>query len=41
MTKGGYGLCCLTSLVAIFQLHHFFLEETGVPGKSHRPAAIH
>ena len=39
----GLGLCCLTPLLAIFQLWGSVLlvEETGVPRKNHRPVASH
>ena len=43
----GLGLWCLTPLPTIFLLYHhhgqsvFLVEETGVPGKNHRPAASH
>jgi len=41
----GLGLCCLTPLSTIFQLcrggNFLLLEETGIPGENHRPAASH
>ena len=43
---GGFGIWFLTPLSTIFQLYHvcqffFLVEETGVPGGNHRPAASH
>jgi len=32
-----FGLWCLTPLLTIFQL--YLAEETGIPGKKHRPVA--
>jgi len=38
-------LCSLTSISTIFQLYrggqYLLVEETGVPGENHRPAANH
>ena len=39
------GFCCLTSLSTIFTVISWrsvlLVEETGVPGENHRPAARH
>jgi len=43
--KGGLRLCYLTTLSTIFQLYHdsqfSLVNETGVCGENHRPAASH
>jgi len=36
---------CLTPFATIFRLYHggqfYWMEETGLPGENHRPAASH